>query len=706
MAIIMKAGRPAIDIIQDSYTPPPGIWESRLGNVSTRNLLQATTSAVGRLDYVGFPTAEFGGTAFVVGPDLLMSCGMVTDVVTIREGDIYLFQPGMSAMVDFKRELIPSESVFVKIDEVLYVDSRCRIALLRAKLPSNIKPLRLSVRDPEDLGNRYVAVIGHPAKDVFNDPGELQHKIMGGSYNVKRLLPGQLMGHEQYDVREFLGGKFLAMTHDCSTGPGCSGAPLIDLETGEVVGVHFAGVHKLANYAVSSWELARDPRFAEYGVQFAGPLPELVSPEPVAVKSSETDGNLSEARVSSDSSIDPLVDDATDVDTDQAYALEAIVLADARPAFLVKSGRTKFDGSWEPILKPHDPRLALAIRSVGKICVAGGSVPWVGTAFVVGSCLAMASSHSVRQFATGSCGNVTLKSGIQPTIDFSEALGLPSGEATARVVNVRFIHPFFQVALLELDQVPAGVGMLDLAAQMPSKLAGRTVAVLSYIDQDYQSPQDWQEAVFGKQWGRLFVLPGRAVQLGQTPGATTVPALMHDCCTLAGSGGAPVVDLDTGYVIGVHTHNEWLEAGYAQPTWELARDPNVWSHPIRFRPDPRPSWLTSWEDPHPVPTQPVTSSKPKGERWTVDQIPIDFQREEPRKLERLLFQTIRANEALYLAENVGLQLGLVNSSLPEKLLWREVLKKASIAGQLRRLIQTIADAPEHAGIAPQIREVL
>jgi len=87
-------------------------------------------------------------------------------------------------------------------------------------------------------------------------------------------------------------------------------------------------------------------------------------------------------------------------------------------------------------------------------------------------------------------------------------------------------------------------------------------------------------------------------------------------------------------------------------------------------------------------------------------IPIDFQLDEPKKLERLLFESIDANMALYLAENVGLPLGLVNASLSKQLLWREVLKKASIAGTLRRLIQSIVDAPEYAGIAPKIREVL
>jgi internalin A len=53
-----------------------------------------------------------------------------------------------------------------------------------------------------------------------------------------------------------------AMTHDASTLGLDAGAPIIDIETGEVVALHFAGEYLKANYAVPMYELARDPRVA------------------------------------------------------------------------------------------------------------------------------------------------------------------------------------------------------------------------------------------------------------------------------------------------------------------------------------------------------------------------------------------------------------------------------------------------------------
>ena len=52
------------------------------------------------------------------------------------------------------------------------------------------------------------------------------------------------------------------MTYNASTLGLDAGAPIIEIETGEVVALHFAGDYLKANYAVPMYELARDPRVA------------------------------------------------------------------------------------------------------------------------------------------------------------------------------------------------------------------------------------------------------------------------------------------------------------------------------------------------------------------------------------------------------------------------------------------------------------
>ncbi|MEM8795848.1 MAG: DNA/RNA non-specific endonuclease, partial [Pseudomonadota bacterium] len=60
-----------------------------------------------------------------------------------------------------------------------------------------------------------------------------------------------------------------ASCHDASTLGGNSGSAVIDLETGHVVALHFAGIARRENYAVPASELVRDPHIVKAGVTFA-----------------------------------------------------------------------------------------------------------------------------------------------------------------------------------------------------------------------------------------------------------------------------------------------------------------------------------------------------------------------------------------------------------------------------------------------------
>ena len=68
--------------------------------------------------------------------------------------------------------------------------------------------------------------------------------------NVKRLQPGKAVAYST---------EYSAVQHDCSTLGGNSGSPVVDLETNEVIGLHFGGRYGVGNYAVPLWALAEDP---------------------------------------------------------------------------------------------------------------------------------------------------------------------------------------------------------------------------------------------------------------------------------------------------------------------------------------------------------------------------------------------------------------------------------------------------------------
>src|SRR5207302_83693 len=69
---------------------------------------------------------------------------------------------------------------------------------------------------------------------------QIMETYFGGVYDVKRLAPGLVMeGGDRTEIR-----------HDCTTLGGNSGSAVVDLNTGKAVGLHFAGLYRVANYAV------------------------------------------------------------------------------------------------------------------------------------------------------------------------------------------------------------------------------------------------------------------------------------------------------------------------------------------------------------------------------------------------------------------------------------------------------------------------
>ena len=266
-AIIHRRHRPAIDVVEDTYHTPPHPW-THLGEAGPRGYIEQAIPSIARVEVPNHPSIPYGGTAFVVGENLIMTNRHVAEVFSSGLGRRGLFfQPGQVAGLDFRREIIPSPPIYVEVREVVMVHPYWDMALLRvAELPAPQRPLRLSIAHPDDLAGHDVVIVGYPAQDWRNDLA-LQNRIFRGVFNVKRMQPGKIVGRGE--TRSY-GKDVMAVTHDSSTLGGNSGSAVLDVTTGEVIGLHFAGRYLEANYAVPTWELARDPRVVDAGLQFAG----------------------------------------------------------------------------------------------------------------------------------------------------------------------------------------------------------------------------------------------------------------------------------------------------------------------------------------------------------------------------------------------------------------------------------------------------
>ncbi|MFN3287723.1 MAG: trypsin-like serine peptidase, partial [Sphingomonadaceae bacterium] len=275
-AIILPDLRPAITIRCGRYEPPPGLWTQAFADAANRARIEAAIPAVGRVELSGLPGVSFGGTGFLVGPGLLMTNRHVADLFATGLGERGLaFKPGMGAGVDLLREAGRAESMMLEVVRVAMIHPWWDMALLEVRgVPPGIRPLTLMAEAPGDLAGRVVAVIGYPAFDARNDAG-VQNRVFGGVYDVKRLMPGLATGRA--DIRSY-GKPVPALAHDSSTLGGASGSAVVDVATGHVVALHFAGIYLKSNYSVPAFELARDARVVERALAWSGtPRPDAAA---------------------------------------------------------------------------------------------------------------------------------------------------------------------------------------------------------------------------------------------------------------------------------------------------------------------------------------------------------------------------------------------------------------------------------------------
>src|SRR5262249_17809746 len=148
------------------------------------------------------------------------------------------FSPGQAA--DFtpgREEPDATNDVTFHVERVVMVHPFWDMALL--SIPDlKLAPLNLAPVDPP-AGRRLVVVVGYPALDPRNNI-DIQNQVFNKRFFVKRVAPGYVTGRRVIDS---FSNQVNAATHDASTLGGNSGSAVIDVATGNVIALHFAGVY-------------------------------------------------------------------------------------------------------------------------------------------------------------------------------------------------------------------------------------------------------------------------------------------------------------------------------------------------------------------------------------------------------------------------------------------------------------------------------
>lgn len=260
----------------------------------------------------------------------------------------------------------------------------------------------------------------------------------------------------------------------------------------------------------------------------------------------------------------------------EQFVLEAIVLPKTRPVVFITGNSTYGDvpDPWENLNPPEvKQRLGRLFPCIGRVELPNSPVvPYAGTAFIVGERRLMTNRHVAQLFAEGLGSNISYRAGSS-AIDFKRQQDTSDSDSHPLVIkNVEMIHPYWDMAILSVDGLPSGQ-MLSLSVESPEKLVDSDVIVVGYPARDVRNDLKVQDEVFGSVYNVKRLQPGKVRPRAKIQSfETLVNAMTHDASTLGGNSGSAVIEVATGRVVSLHFGGVYLQANYAVPMYELARD--------------------------------------------------------------------------------------------------------------------------------------
>ena len=248
-SIIMRRRRPVLAIrngatvleFKDQGDVP--LWKARLESAAA--VLGPAIASVGRIELAGNPDFSWVGTGWLIHPQYLVTNRHVAEEFARSDGDKFVFQSGpdgaMKASIDMLQEIDRDETQVFDVKGVSYIEPRPGLDLAFLEVEqidgTVATPITLSSRAP--VTGPFVATIGYPAFDSRIPEPDLMKQIYGEIYDKKRLAPGAVTDADDDRV-----------LHNCTTLGGNSGSVVLDLTTGEALGLHFSGSFLRTNFAV------------------------------------------------------------------------------------------------------------------------------------------------------------------------------------------------------------------------------------------------------------------------------------------------------------------------------------------------------------------------------------------------------------------------------------------------------------------------
>jgi hypothetical protein len=251
----------------------------------------------------------------------------------------------------------------------------------------------------------------------------------------------------------------------------------------------------------------------------------------------------------------------------QVAALQAVVRA-TRPSVLSREGTVDpLPAEAQPIFADWNAFVAAIIPhlyTIGRVDRKAQGVKQpdpFGTGFLLAPDLLLTNHHVVTKLS----GGTDIIDPGDAEVRFVRELGAPD-EAPVPVMKVLEFHPDEDAAILQLSPCAELEKRKPLSWSATPLAESARLVVIGYPSSDSRNPL-FMDTIFGGKLDVKRLAPGEFI-------GTKRGAVFHDCSTLGGNSGSPVVDMKTGKVVGLHRDGSFLarnEAVGAEALGEFVR---------------------------------------------------------------------------------------------------------------------------------------
>ncbi len=243
-SIVMRRNRPVLKVqehapvLEFADEAEAILWKPRLEAAAG---LEDAISAVGRINLRG-GSLDWVGTGWLVAENIIVTNRHVAAHFAQHRGAGFTFLPGVGAEVDFLKEFDSDATEAFDLVRPLFIADGASpdMAFFEVSQTAGGLARPIGLAQAPDVSDG-VAVIGYPAYDSRIPDIALMEEIYGSEYNRKRLAPGAVT-----ELRAQL------LLHNATTLGGNSGSAVVDLRSGEALGLHFSGAFMRTNFAVRS----------------------------------------------------------------------------------------------------------------------------------------------------------------------------------------------------------------------------------------------------------------------------------------------------------------------------------------------------------------------------------------------------------------------------------------------------------------------